>query len=175
MHGHNGNADNEIGFGVKESKMIRQVLDVVKGEKIVLVGCSMGGASVWMASDHPRVAGIVSESAYSRLRPTTVTWLSRFGSWGPVVWAPVIKLCEWRTNINPDDVNPIEFAEKWDRSKPALVIHAGEDKLIPKSQGEELAKASGADYWEVPSASHANCQFQREEYVNRLDAIMKRL
>ena len=67
------------------------------------------------------------------------------------------------------------MATKWDRTKPALVIHAGDDQLIPIEQGRELAELSGAEFWEVPHRSHAQCQDCGKEYVDRIEGVMQEI
>lgn len=175
MPGHDESPEKTVGFGTTESKLIRETIDAVKADHIVLVGTSMGGAATWMASDHPRVDGLVTESAYGRLEPITHVWFNRIMNHGDVIFKPVLWIASWKLHMNPNDINPVDTAAKWDRKKPALVMHAGEDQLIPIAQGEELAKASGAEFWKVPGASHADCESCGIEYVDRIEGVMKKV
>jgi pimeloyl-ACP methyl ester carboxylesterase len=172
MPGQDTSKIKTIGFGTLESEVIKKTLDALKAKKIVIVGCSMGGAATWMASDHPKVAGIVTEGAYSRLGPVTKEWLKAKIPGGDIVFAPVIWIATWKLGIRAGDINPVEFAEKWDRSKPAVVIQAENDSLIPRVQADELAKASGAEYWVVKGVGHANCQDERDTYLEKLVSVM---
>ena len=68
-------------------------------------------------------------------------------------------------------VEPVEAAKKW--RKPAVVIHAERDNLIPKADAEALAAASGAELWVVPHAHHAHAsQFAFEGYVQRIVSLL---
>ncbi len=175
MPGHDENPEKTVGFGTSESKLIRETIAAVKADHIVLVGTSMGGAATWMASDDPRVDGVVTESAYGRLEPITHVWFNRIMNHGDIIFKPVLWIASWKVGLNPSDINPVETAAKWDHHKPALVMHAGEDQLIPISQGEELAKVSGAEYWKVPGASHADCESCGKEYVDRIEGVMRKV
>ena len=174
MPGHDSNPEQYLGFGPKEAKLIKDTIDAVKAEHIVLVGCSLGGAATWLASDHPRVDGVVTESAYSHLEPITHIWLNRAFQGGDIVFRPVIWIVSAKMGLNPADINPADTAAKWDHRKPALVIHAGADKLIPLAQGRELAQVSGAEYWECPLKEHSDCQ-EVDGYVDRVESVMKKV
>lgn len=175
MPGHEANPDPQLGFGLKEAKLIREALDKIKAQHVVLVGTSMGGAASWLASDHSKVDGIVTESAFSHLDPITRVWFDRKMPFGSLLFRPVIWLASWKLGINPADVNPVETAKKWDHHKPALVIHAIGDSLIPMEQGEELAKATGAELWKVPFVRHGQCQDEGKAYWDHVESVMKRV
>lgn len=174
MPGHDENPEPYLGFGPKEAALIKATLDKVKAKKIVLVGCSLGGAATWLASDHPSVDGVVSESAFGRLKPITESWFDRVMPGGSMIFRPVNWIASSKLHLDPGDVNPVEVAAKWDRAKPALVIHAGADQLIPISDGRELARVSGAEFWEVPKLRHAQCQDIGLEYVDRIERVMQK-
>ena len=174
MPGHDENPDQYLGFGPKEAKLIKQTVDAVKADHVVLVGCSLGGAATWLASDHPRVDGIVTESAFARLEPITHIWLDRAFAGGSVVFRPVIWVVSAKLHINPSEVNPVQTASKWDHHKPALVIHAGNDQLVPIADGHELAKASGAEFWECAGRGHSDCQDEKT-YVDRVESVMRKV
>ncbi len=178
MPGHDENPDPQLGFGPKEAKLIKATIDAVWAKKpchLVLVGCSMGGAATWLASDHLAVSGVVTEGAFSHLDPVTRVWFDRKMPGGSILLRPVVWIASSMVGLNPADVNPVETAWKWDKSKPALVIQGADDKLIPMGQGRELAEASGAEYWEVPGEKHGECQKCGSEYVDRVERVMQKV
>lgn len=172
MPGHDGSPEKTVGFGTSEAKLIKQTIDAVKADHIVLVGCSMGGAGTWMASDHPRVDGIATESAYGHLEPITHIWFNRALPFGDILFRPVMWIASARLHLNPSDINPVDTAAKWDHHKPALVMHAAGDQLIPIEQGEELARVSGAEFWRIPLVAHSDGQEVGKEYVDRVENVM---
>jgi pimeloyl-ACP methyl ester carboxylesterase len=174
MPGHDDNPEHYLGFGPKEALLIKSSIDAVKADHIVLVGCSLGGAATWLASDHPRVDGVVTESAYGHLQPITNIWLERGLKGGSILFRPVIWMVSAKLGLNPSDINPVDTAAKWDHKKPALVIHAGDDRLIPIAQGRELAEVSGAEFWECPGRLHSDCQDEKT-YVDRVESVMKKV
>ncbi|MBS1725088.1 MAG: alpha/beta fold hydrolase [Armatimonadetes bacterium] len=175
MPGHDASPEPTVGFGTTESKLIRETIDAAHAQHTVLVGASMGGASCWMASDDPHVDGIVTECAFGRLEPVTHRWFNSMLPYGDILFKPVIWIASARLHINPNDINPVETAQKWDHTKPALVIEASDDRLIPEAQSKELASVSGADFWRVPFATHANCQSVGKEYIDRVEGVMKKV
>ncbi|MEI8281598.1 MAG: alpha/beta hydrolase [Armatimonadota bacterium] len=175
MPGHDVNPDPHIGFGVTESKLIKQTIDAVKADHIVLVGCSMGGAGTWLASDHPRVHGVVTESAYGRFEPITHIWFNRVFTGGDILFRPSVWIASNKLGLNPSDINPVETAAKWDHKKPALVIHGPIDSLIPYAQGQELAKVSGAELWSPENREHGKCQDEGDAYIDHVESVMKRV
>lgn len=175
MPGHDESPDQYLGFGPREATLIKKTIDAVKADHIVLVGCSLGGAATWLASDHPKVDGVVTESAFAHLEPITHNWLDQAFPYGSFFFRPVIWIVSYKLQIKPIEVNPAGTAAMWDHSKPALVMHAGDDQLIPIDYGRELAKLSGAEFWEVPGLAHAQCQDVGKEYVDRIEGVMKRV
>jgi pimeloyl-ACP methyl ester carboxylesterase len=145
-----------VGFGVTEAQVVRETIDKIKAKHIILMGCSMGGAAVWLASDHPRVDAVITEGAYGRLEPVTRYWFERKSKGGAIIFRPVIWMASWRIGKSPSAVNPVETAAKF--KKPALVIQCSGDNLIPMEQAKELAQVSGAEYWEIPDLKHAHGQ-----------------
>jgi pimeloyl-ACP methyl ester carboxylesterase len=162
-----------VGFGLTESDVIQQTIDKIKADKIILVGCSMGGAATWLASKHPRVSAVVTEGAYGRLDPVTRYWFERKTPGGSILFRPVIWIASWKMGMNPANVNPVETAAKF--TKPALVIQCEKDGLIPREQAEELAKVSNADYWLIPGKKHAQGQEVGDEYIRRLIQVAEKV
>ena len=174
MPGQDASPEKTIGFGRAEARTLEDTVAWVRSKrpdhpKVVLYGVSMGGAACWLAAgDHPPVDGIITESAYAELAPTVDQFFNRSMPGGSVLFRPVVWIAQWRSGLRVSDVNPVQSADSW-RGRPALVIHAGDDDLVNPKQGEQLARATGAEYWLVPGAKHAGC-YERDpkEYVSRI-------
>ena len=189
MPGQDDNPEKSLGFGPKEEQLIRKTVRALKAESVVLVGCSLGGAASWMASDEPGVSGVVTDSAFAHLEPATRGWLRKDLPFGDILLRPVIWFGTAMVGIKPDEINPVDTAGRWiipsagvlepgappvpELRRPALVIHGGEDRMIGTDQAEELAKASGAELWIIPGRGHADLQMH-QDYVDRVEAVMKK-
>lgn len=179
MPGHDNSPDKTTGFGLKEGKLVTEVVrwvrkqdTVEKKSKVVLLGVSMGGAACWMAAkDDAEVQGIITEGAYARFDQAMNHWLNHALPGGSVILRPVVWIASGQSQINPAQVNPIEGACKW-KGKPALIIQGGADKLILRHHADELTAALGCPEWIVPGAGHAMCYREAyDEYFKRVTAF----
>jgi uncharacterized protein len=178
MPGQDASPVKQVGFGTTEAELLAQcfrwVRDRRPGCKIVVVGVSMGGAAAWLASSlDPSIDGVVSESAYARFSPAMDYWLDRAAPAGHIFLRPVVWIARAKAGIEPDSIRPEDAAAKW-RGRPALVIHAGEDRLIEPWHGRRLSEAAGCELWMVPKAAHACCaDVLHGRYAERLASFAK--
>lgn len=180
LPGHHDTRDRATGFGAKEAKRLKELVDVLreapgpKDRKIVFVGVSMGGSACWIASElGARVDGIVTEGAFSRFDVAMDGWFDNVIPGGHVILRPVVWIASSKSGIDPASVVPLTGAEKW-RGKPSLVIQGDEDRLIPMPHAEALSKAAGCELWIVKGARHAGCaDVAGDAYVERLKAFAK--
>ncbi|MGV3615099.1 MAG: alpha/beta hydrolase [Fimbriimonas sp.] len=182
LPGHHDSRDRSTGFGIKESKRIKGIVDVLraapgpKDRKIVLVGVSMGGSASWMATElGAKVDGVVSEGAFARFDTAMDGWFDHVVPGGRVLLRPVVWIASSKSGIDPSSVVPVRAAAAW-HGKPSLVIQGAEDRLIPMPHAEALAKAAGCDLWIVPGARHASCSdVAGDAYVKRLEEFAQGL
>jgi pimeloyl-ACP methyl ester carboxylesterase len=182
MPAHGTNADPRSGFGPKEADVLLEVTRwarsrIPKGTRVVAVGLSMGGAACWLASQREPAAfdAIVSESAFADLESVQRHWFSKLLPGGTIVLAPVTWFGRKIAGVDPAHVRPVEAAAKW-KGRPALVIHAAQDRLMPREHAERLAAAAGCELWEIPGAGHAEGYFvAKHEFLRRLETLARRL
>jgi pimeloyl-ACP methyl ester carboxylesterase len=172
MTGQDDNPSETVGFGPAEADLIRQTVRALKADRTILVGCSLGGAAVWLASDEPSVSAVVSDSAFARLDDACKSWLEKDLPGGDFLLRPVIWFGTARVGVKPSAVNPVEIARRWSPSRPALVIHGDQDRLFSVSHADDLAKASGAQLWLVTEKGHAQ-PVDDPTYLDRLDRVAK--
>ncbi len=190
MTGQDDNPSETVGFGPAESELIRQTVRALKADRTILVGCSLGGAAAWLASDEPGISAVVSDSAFARLDHACEAWLKKDLPYGNILLRPVIWFGTARVGVKPSEVNPVEVARKWmqwgtqiaeldekgnpmgtpNLLRPALIVHGAKDRLFEKSNAEALAKAAEADLWIVPDKGHAQ-PVDDPGYVDRLEQI----
>lgn len=177
MPGHHDPHDLTTGFGVKEARRVREVVDHLLASgvsQVVLVGVSMGAAASWRAAvSGPGVVAVVSDGCFTRFNLAMDRWFDLVMPLGRVWLRPVQWIATLRTGVRPSDVVPIADAATW-RRRPALIIQGDADRLIPVEQAQELAEASGGELWIIPGARHAAClDVAGSEYVERLVRVAK--
>ena len=158
-----GNSNTHtITFGIKERF---DCLEWVKycierfGEdvKIILVGVSMGGATVLMASelDLPKnVVGIVADSPFTSPKDIINKVITDM-KLSPKLVYPFIKLsAKVFGRFNLEERNSIEAVKN--SSLPILVIHGERDSFVPCDMGKQIA-GNGKDnieFYSFPGAGH---------------------
>jgi len=179
MPGQDASPEGRVGFGVSEA---RTLVDSVKwarehgAKHIILVGVSMGGAAAWLASEQdPTIDAVVTECAYARFDEAMDRWFDRKLPYAHIYLRPVVWYAAVVEGISPGKIRPVDAAAKR-RGKPALVIQAGDDALIPATHAKQLADAAGCELWTVPGAPHAQCSaYDERGYIARLVQISRRV
>jgi pimeloyl-ACP methyl ester carboxylesterase len=170
------------GFGTTESQVVLDTASWVreKGRSkvsvVVGVGVSMGAAALWLASEGSPNAfdAIVSEDSFSTLDAAADRWFDMLMPGGRFVLAPVRWFGNRISGVDSSKVRPVDAAVQW-RNKPALVIHAGSDRLMAAFHSKDIARAAQCELWEVPEAGHSECYFvARREYLQKLVEIASR-
>lgn len=106
--------------------------------KILLVGVSMGGASVLgaLGLDLPKnVVGIISDSAFSSARDIAVEVGCKGGRMSPVI-SSVMRLSARLHGFSITKDTPKDALKK--SELPILLLHSREDQLVPYYMAEEL-------------------------------------
>ncbi len=173
---------NKISFGYSEKN---DILDWVNGivkkdekAKIFLFGVGMGGSTVLMASElklPENVKGIISDSAYSDVKALFKENVKEFY---PVPSFPAVEIASLYVKATQGwsfaDANAVESVEK--SQVPILIIHGGEDSIVPVDQSNDLYEAcpvKGSDHLLIRGAMHAQTQaFQSEKYWKGVDEFI---
>ncbi|MBS1716557.1 MAG: alpha/beta fold hydrolase [Armatimonadetes bacterium] len=173
MPGHEDSPFPNCTYGPKELEVTHDLVGYVHQKnpkaKIVLVGVSLGGQSAWLeAARNPVISAVVTESTFTSFREAKADYISRKGS--AIFLMPAIKIVEGRIGSMALSYNSLAAAQQYRQSgRPALVIHAGHDKLFPVRHGERLSQAAGCPLWVAPGATHSNCfTTDPDGYISRL-------
>jgi pimeloyl-ACP methyl ester carboxylesterase len=177
MPAHEDHPARTCGFGRTEAQGVLEATAWARSRydvppRVVLVGVSMGGAAVWLASaEDPTVDAVVTEGAFARLDPTIDRWFDLTVPGGRFVLRPVRWIASRMSGSDPRSINPVDAAGTW-KGRPSLVIHCGFDRLMPVQNAQMLAEASGAELWTIENAGHAHgFSSAPDEYVRRLSCL----
>jgi uncharacterized protein len=174
FQGHGESLGRQITFGFLESRDATAAVNFIHqklpGEKIGVIGISMGAAAALVAAPPLPVSALVLESCYPTIYQATEDRMSeRFGFLGRL--ATPLLLCQLkpRLGISLDDLKPIERARKV--SIPKFFIAGTADKLTTEQESKALfnAAAEPKELWLVDGAAHVDLQaFAAAEYEKRI-------
>ena len=179
---HGESEGRHITAGYLESRDAAAAVDFVHqrlpGEKIGVIGFSMGGACALLAEPALRVNAMVLESVYPTIQQAVADRLeSRFG-WPGKLGTPFLT---WqlkpRLGFGSDDLCPIKQAGKITVPKFFIAGTADRDTTLQESKDLFDAAAEPKQLWLVEGAAHVDLhEFAKEEYEKRvLDFLAKNM
>ncbi len=179
--GHKESKGHSITFGVKEKRDAKSWIEYAKktfGEdkRIVLVGISMGGATVLLASDLLKEGDkVIADCPYTTPKEVISSTLQNNLKMNPKIFYPIANLASiifGHTNLNKDD------AEEHVKNSKAkiMIIHGEEDTLVPYKFSKRIADLhkDKVRYELFPKAEHGisymvdNARYKRiiDEFLN---------
>lgn len=173
-----------ITFGVKERKDCLSWIDYCinrfgKDVKIILMGVSMGSATVLLASGMnlpANVKGIVGDCGYSSAEKIIKSEIK-------AIHMPV-GILYWLTKLSAKvfggfDLGEADVCNAVSKSKtPILIIHGTQDKFVPYYMAEEiyLSCKGYAKLLKVKDAGHAMSFYQDSAlYIKTLDEFLEKV
>lgn len=168
-------------FGYAEVNDLAAALDYVSSrpevdpERVGVLGKSMGAAiAIRGAAVLPQLKAVVSDSPYPSLRDSIEVGVRRRGPLGLWPLRPIaVFLGTMTIGVDPELVRPIDDVDKIS-PRPLLILHGGQDELIPSDTGERLfaAAAEPKFLWYAPDASHVKLSSDYpQEYEDRVVAF----
>jgi alpha-beta hydrolase superfamily lysophospholipase len=169
-----------VTFGLTEAAGVRVALEELRrrapGQRIGVIGTSLGAASLLLCRDCPKVDAAVLESMYPTIEEAVQDRLRmRVGALG----VPLAKLLLWqlplRLDIQPSQLRPVERMGAL--AAPVLVAAGSEDRHTTLAETERIyAAATGPKaLWIVPGAAHENLYaYAREAYERRIGGFLAR-
>ena len=174
-HGESGG--QRITFGYLESIDARAILAFLRrsvpGERVGVIGISLGGAAVLVGPQPLDVQALVLEAVYPTLEEAIDNRLAlRFGALGPPL-APLLTVqLRPRLGFAAEDLRPIDAIDRV--GAPVLVVAGAEDRHTTPAQSRRLfARAQGPkELWEIPGAGHVDFyRAARAEYEARVGRL----
>lgn len=176
---HGESSGEHITYGKLEScdaaAAVAFVTTNAPGERIGVIGISLGGAAALLAEPPLPVNAFVLESVFPTLRQATEDRIAiHFGSPGRLL-APLLT-CQLRPRlgISADELKPIEHARS--NTTPKLFIAGTADLHTTLAESKALftAAAEPKELWLVEGATHTDMHgFSPVEYEKRVGAFLR--
>lgn len=178
---HGESKGEHITFGYEESKdaqaAVRYLRERLPGEKIGLIGVSMGGAAALLADPPLKVDAMVLEMVYPSIEEAITDRLAmRLGSSVGAMFTPLLSVqMQPRLGVTPDKLRPIDQVAEI--TAPKLFIAGAEDLHTPLAASRRLFAAAHApkELWVVDGAAHTNLhKHTGAEYERRVLSFLRR-
>jgi pimeloyl-ACP methyl ester carboxylesterase len=171
---HGESIAEKITLGHLESRDAAAAVDFIRqkipGEKIGVIGISLGAASALLAEPPLPVNALVLESSFPTIYEATEDrMMERLGVIGKLATPLLTCQIHPRLGISPDELKPIEHART--NTIPKFFIAGTTDKLttIRESQALFAAAAEPKQCWWVDGAAHIDMHaFAKAEYERRV-------
>ena len=180
LPGQGASTASHVTFGLREADGVRAALAELRqrapGQRIGVIGVSLGAASLVLCRDCPPVDAVVLESMYPTIEEAVANRLRmRLGPAG----GPLSTLLLWqlplRLDIPPDALRPIAHIGEL---KAPVLIAAGSADLhttLPETQRLFAAAAQPKELWIVEGAAHVDLHtFVPEDYERHVGAFLAR-
>jgi pimeloyl-ACP methyl ester carboxylesterase len=175
---HGESRGKHITFGFLESRDATAAVHFIQqrlpGEKIGVIGISMGAAAALLADPPLPVNAMILESAYPTIYQATEDRLAmRFGWLGKMATPLLTCQLKPRLGISPDDLRPVESAKKISTPKFFIAGTADRDTTIAEARSLFAAAAGPKQAWWVEGAAHVDMlAFAKGEYEQRVLAFL---
>ena len=172
---HGKSEGNTITFGIKERHDCAMWVEYVKERfgsdvKIILIGLSMGAATVMMASDivpYENVKGIIADCGYSSPKEilTEVAGQMKFPKKAAYILLKIGAMIFG--GFNPDETSAVKALGN--TKIPVLFIHGESDTFVPCQMSHDCHKACGSikEIFTVPKATHGMSYYLDTEGYHR--------
>lgn len=156
---HGESFGNHITFGYRESKDAQAAINFLRanapGEKIGVIGVSMGGAAVLLSNPPLDVNAAVLEMVYPSINQAISDRLERrLGRWSGALTPLLSWQLKPRLGISADDLRPIDHVSKF--NVPKLFIAGEQDRHTTLAESQQMFSAASEpkELWVVPRAEH---------------------
>lgn len=171
---HGESSGDQITFGYRESKDAQAAVEFMRarapGERIGVIGVSMGGAATLLASPPLDVNAMVLEEVYSTLEQAAANRLtSRLGGWSRILTPLLTWQFGLRSGTSVDALQPIK--KVGEIAVPKLLIAGAADRHTTLEESQRMYVAAGGpkELWIVEGAGHIDLhELKRQEYERRV-------
>lgn len=177
---HGESAGERITFGYREAEGVRASLrfleQTLPGEKIAVIGVSLGAASFVLSNVSPAPSAVVLESMYPTIEEAVADRLRlRAGSFGAFLTPLLLTQLPLRLEISADQLRPIDHLSSI--HTPILIASGTEDRHTTIAETEHLfeAAAQPKELWLVDGAAHVDLyHFNPKAYEEKVFTFLDR-
>jgi fermentation-respiration switch protein FrsA (DUF1100 family) len=180
---HGESPGDHVTFGARESLDAAASLDFLHGaapgERVGVIGVSMGGAAALLGPGPLLANAFVLESVYPTIRQAVSnrldTWLGPFGGVARLFTPAVIHIVSNEIGVSESDLQPIDRIGRL--HAPLLLISGTLDPYTPIAEAESLyARAPfPKSYWAVDGAGHEDLHaYDHVEYERRVGEFLEK-
>ena len=171
---HGESSGKRITFGAKEAAGVTAAVAFLRGklpgERLGIIGVSLGAAATVLADLRPTPNAVVLESMYATIEEAVADRLTmRLGSLGASLAPVLLWQLPLRTGISADGLRPIQHLQ--DLGAPVLVTSGTEDRHTTWTETQRLFQSARQpkELWRVDGAAHVDLHaFQPYEYERRV-------
>lgn len=178
LPGQGASSASAVTFGLREADGVRAALTWLRvrvpGQRIGVIGVSLGAASFVLCRGCAPVDAVVLEAMYPTIEDAVADRLRiRLGALGGPLSALLLWQLPLRLNIHTSDLRPI--ARMGALGAPVLIVAGGADRhtTLPETRRLFAAAAAPKDLWVVPGAAHVDLyDFAPAAYQERIGAFL---
>jgi uncharacterized protein len=179
---HGESPGKRITFGDLESRDVVAALQFLRrsapGERVGVIGVSLGAAAFVLAEGRTPVDAVVLESMYPTLKQAVADRLQIYlGRWGSALSPVLLMQVRARLGIDADRLRPIDRIG--DIHAPLLLVHGTLDQHTPIAEAQAVYAAASEpkEWWAIEGAGHVSLyRFASVEYERRVgEFLMKYL
>jgi alpha-beta hydrolase superfamily lysophospholipase len=178
LPGHGESSGDRITYGAHEAEGVSAALAFLArnqpGERIGVIGVSLGAASLVLAKPRPAPSAVVLESMFPTIEDAVFNrskvWL---GAPSPVFARLLIEQVAARLRISPAQLHPIEHMGAL--GSATLIVSGSIDRHTTVDETQRIFEATSApkDLWIVEGAAHVDLHaFARTAYEARIGAFL---
>jgi uncharacterized protein len=177
---HGESAGDRITFGAREAAGVKTALEYLRrelpGERVGIIGVSLGAASTVLAHPNPAPDAVILESMYPTIEEAVADRLvMRLGPLGAGLVPPLLWQMPLRTGVRAQDLRPIQHLPSL--GAPVLVASGSEDKHTTWAETQRLFDSASEpkELWRVEGAAHVDLHaFQPVEYERKILRFLAR-
>jgi fermentation-respiration switch protein FrsA (DUF1100 family) len=178
---HGESPGKNVTYGARESldaaAAMKYLNANVPGERVGVIGISMGGAAALLGDGPLAADAFVLESVYPTIRQAVNnrldTWLGPLGGVARLFTSGMIQLFKSKTGVAETELQPI--ARIGQIRAPLLLITGSADPYTPLAEADSLFARARAPklFWAVRGAGHQDLYaYQPIEYERRVGAFL---